>query len=94
MNLYQIIKAPLVSEKSMGMQEHSRYVFIVDRRADKLQIRQAVEKMFKVHVAQVNTVIKRGKKKRIGRSIGRKSNIKKAFVTLKQGETIKLFEGV
>ncbi|MDO8519003.1 MAG: 50S ribosomal protein L23 [Deltaproteobacteria bacterium] len=95
MDLYQVIKKPLVTEKAM-MQSGTapQYAFVVERTADKNAIRNAVEKLFKVHVTGINTLIVRGKDKRVGRSIGRKPNWKKAIVTLKEGEKIELFEGV
>lgn len=94
MEHHYVIKAPIVSEKSMSLQVLSRYAFIVDRRATKFDIKRAVEALFKVTVEQVNTVIVRGKVKRVGRSIGKRPNYKKAFVTLKAGDAIKIFEGV
>ena len=95
MDLYQIIKRPLVTEKAMAQKGTApQYAFVVDREAGKTSIRSAVEKLFKVHVTGINTAIVRGKAKRVGRSIGRKSNWKKAIVTLKEGEKIELCEGV
>lgn len=95
MNIYQIIKKPLVTEKGLSLKEtENRYAFVVDLRADKQSIRNAVERLFKVHVLNVKTAIVRGKDKRVGRNIGRKSNWKKALVRIKEGEKIELFEGV
>lgn len=94
MNAYDIIKHPLVSEKSMMGQGEGRYCFAVDRRANKNTIRQAVEKLFRVHVMQIQTMVVRGKVRRVGRYFGQKPNWKKAFVTLKEGDKISLFEGV
>lgn len=94
MDSYQVIKKPLVTEKAMLPHPYPRYAFVVDRWADKVAIRKAVEKLFKVHVTQVNTSIIRGKFRRVGRSMGKKPNWKKAFVTLKEGEKIEIFEGV
>jgi large subunit ribosomal protein L23 len=65
----------------------------VHRDATKIQVKQAVEKLFNVHVLAVRTAVARGKNKRVGRSMGRRPNWKKAFVTLKEGDTIALFEG-
>ena len=63
------------------------------RDATKIQVKTAVEKLFTVHVTAVRTAISRGKNKRVGRSMGRRPNWKKAIVTLREGETISLFEG-
>lgn len=95
MDYYQIIKRPLVTEKSMAESgKKSRYAFVVDKKAGKSAIRSAVENLFHVHVTGINTSIVRGKPKRVGRNVGKKPNWKKALVTLKEGEKIDLFEGV
>lgn len=95
MELTQVIKRPLVTEKSMLAQGLSnRYAFEVDAKARKGVIKAAVEQLFKVTVTDVNTLIVRGKIKRVGRSVGQRSTIKKALVTLKSGDKIELFEGV
>jgi large subunit ribosomal protein L23 len=65
----------------------------VHREATKIQVKGAVERLFGVHVRAVRTAVQRGKVKRVGRTVGRRPNWKKAIVTLKQGETIPLFEG-
>ena len=70
-----------------------QYSFIVDRKATKHDVAQAVEQLFKVTVEAVRTNIIRGKVKRIGRSMGKRPNFKKAIVTLKEGDKIELFEG-
>ena len=93
MNYLDVIHGPLITEKLDKAQEaHNQYAFVVDRKANKNDIRSAVEKLFKVSVEDVKTAIFRGKKKRIGRSIGRRPNYKKALVTLKKGESIALFK--
>lgn len=96
MNAYQVIKNPLVTEKSMMGQggEKNCYAFVVHHQATKIDVRHAVEKLFKVKVSRVNTSIVRGKVRRFGRYSGRRSNWKKALVLLKPGERIELFEGV
>ncbi len=92
--LQDVVKRPLITEKAERNREASRqYAFEVHRDATKIQVKQAVEKLFSVHVLAVRTVVARGKTKRVGRNIGRRPNWKKAFVTLKEGETIALFEG-
>lgn len=95
MDLYQIIKKPIISEKAVEKQNSLNvYSFVVDRKANKLDIRRAIEKLFKVNVLSVNTSIVRGKLKRVGRNVGKKPNFKKALVALKEGQKIELFEGV
>jgi len=92
--LQDVVKRPLITEKAERAREAShQYAFEVHREATKIQVKQAVEQLFNVHVLAVRTAIARGKHKRVGRSIGRRPNWKKAFVTLKDGETIALFEG-
>jgi large subunit ribosomal protein L23 len=89
-----VVKRPLITEKNERAREAARqYAFEVHREATKIQVKQAVEKLFNVHVLAVRTAIARGKNKRVGRNVGRRPNWKKAFVTLKEGETIALFEG-
>jgi len=90
----EIVVRPLITEKAERNRQALRhYAFEVHRDASKIQVKQAVEKLFSVHVEDVRTSIARGKNKRVGRSIGRRPNWKKAIVTLKEGETISLFEG-
>lgn len=89
-----IIRRPLVTEKNTDLSQFSTYVFEVDRKATKPQIRKAIEEMFSVHVEDVRTIITHGKVKRVGTKAGRLSNLKKAYVALRQGETIELFKGV
>ena len=94
MNVYDVIKAPIMSEKTLSKKEEiNQFAFEVDPRVNKIQIKESVEKSFNVSVLQVRTMNVRGKKKRLGRHQGRKSNWKKALVTLKKGETIEFFEG-
>jgi large subunit ribosomal protein L23 len=91
---HQIIKRPLVTEKSSRQKEAGNQIaFVVDPRANKVQIRQAVEKMFKVKVKAVHTMNLVGKRKRMGRFFGWQSDWKKAIVTLQEGERIEFFEG-
>jgi large subunit ribosomal protein L23 len=92
---YQIIERPLLSEKTTDLAHLGKYTFRVAKDANKIEIAQAVEKMFKVDVVKVNTLNVRGKKRRMGRfREGRTSDWKKAIVTLKSGQTITLFEGL
>ncbi len=89
-----IIKLPLVTEKTTDIREKDWYVFSVIRSANKKQIQDSIEKIFGVKVDKVRTLITRGKPvKKYGRSVGKKSAVKKAYVKLKEGN-IDLFEGV
>ena len=95
MEIYSVIKKPLVTEKStIARDEGNKYIFEVDRRATKIEIRTAVEKIFKVKVMTVRTMNFIGKKKRVGRVVGSRSDWKKAVVTLAPGNSIEVFEGV
>lgn len=93
MNIYDVIKKPLVTEKST-IEKDSRNIIAleVDRNANKIEIKQAVEKLFKVEVDDVNTVNVAGKVKRVGKHIGKRSNWKKAYVSLKEGSNVDFFE--
>jgi large subunit ribosomal protein L23 len=94
MHLNNVIKGPLITEKLDKAREKQRqYSFVVDREATKLDVARAVTSLFKVTVEDVRTAIMRGKIKRVGKSMGKRSNFKKAFVTLKEGDKIELFEG-
>lgn len=89
-----VIKGPVITEKlDTAREKHRQYAFIVDRRATKNQIENAVVTYFKVGVEKVNTSIMRGKTKRVGQTMGKRPNFKKAIVTLREGDTIELFEG-
>ena len=91
----EVIIQPLLTEKSTGLQEERNQVlFRVNRTANKVQIRKAVEKLFKVHVTSVRTQVVRGKVVRRGKFEGQRSNWKKAIVSLAEGDTIEFFEGV
>ena len=91
----EIVLRPLITEKGSRLKTVSnQYLFQVDREANKIQIKKAVEEIWNVRVTDVRTIHMRGKKKRMGRFEGRRPDWKKAVVTLKQGETIELFEGV
>lgn len=94
MVLTDVIKTPLVTEKADKAREKFRqYAFVVDRKATKHDVARAVTALFKVTVTDVRTLVVRGKIKRVGRSMGKRDNFKKAFVTLKEGDKIELFEG-
>jgi len=89
-----IIIKPLVTEKSMDLLADNKYTFIVDKRSNKTEIKNAIESIFKVKVERVSTLIVKGKPKRMGKYEGRTSDRKKAIVSLKSGQKIKLFEGM
>lgn len=90
----EVLIRPVISEKSMGLMEENKYTFYVDRNANKIEIKNAVEKLFKVTVLSVNTITVKGKLKRLGRTQGMTPTKKKAIVTLKQGDKIEIFEGL
>jgi large subunit ribosomal protein L23 len=95
MNVYEILRRPLITEKSMKQSGMRQYGFVVDARATKQQIREAVEALFDVDVVSVNTLTvpaKRGR--RLRRTVVRNPEYKKAFVTLAEGQMIDVFEGV
>ncbi|MDD3048888.1 MAG: 50S ribosomal protein L23 [Bacilli bacterium] len=90
-NYRDIIKAPIITEKSAAIASNDRkYVFKVDTKANKTQIKQAIENIFKVKVETVNTVNVRPKKKRVGRYTGTTNKYKKAMITLAEGNKINL----
>ncbi|MGI5922204.1 MAG: 50S ribosomal protein L23 [Syntrophomonadaceae bacterium] len=89
-----IIIKPVVTEKSMDLLADNKYTFIVDRKANKTEIKNAIENIFSVKVDNVHTINAKGKPKRMGRFEGRKPDRKKAIVTLKPGQKIRLFEGM
>lgn len=91
--LYTLIHAPILSEKSMRLAEQTnQYVFKVDLKSTKLQIKSAIEKMFDVKVAGVSTATLKGKVKRTKQRLGKRSDFKKAYVTLAEGQKINITE--
>ncbi len=95
MEHYEIVKKTILTEKStVAKDEANKYVFEVDPRANKIEIGQAIEKLFKVKVLDVNVMNIEGKSKRTGRILGRRKSWKKAVVTLAPGSRIELYEGV
>ena len=92
--MFDVLRAPQMSEKTLSLKEEAnQFAFEVDPSANKIQVKESIEKSFKVSVLKVRTMNVRGKKKRLGRYQGRKSSWKKALVTLKEGDTIEYFEG-
>lgn len=95
MNIHEVIREPHITEKgSIQKEAHNQMSFKVSRSANKVQIRQAVETLFKTKVVAVKTMNMRGKKRRLGRNAGKRPDWKKAVVTLAPGENIEFFEGV
>lgn len=93
-DIYQVIKKPLITEKANILKEKDNKVaFVVDRTANKAEIKEAVEHLLKVKVLKVNVSNMTGKPRRLGRSIGKRPDWKKAVVTLKPGDRIDFFEG-
>jgi large subunit ribosomal protein L23 len=91
---YQTIVRPIVTEKSSAAyQDRSEYTFEVHPDANKIAIKQAVEQLFGVKVTGVWTMNQRGKTRRVGKTVGTRSNWKKAIVKLREGDTIEIFEG-
>jgi large subunit ribosomal protein L23 len=88
---HDVVLSPVVSEKSYGLLDEGRYTFIVDSRANKTEIKQAVEQIFGVRVTKVNTMNRRGKRKRRGMHYGKRKDIKRAYITLAEGDEIDIF---
>lgn len=92
---HHVVFRPLITEKStLGKESNNQVAFEVDPRANKIEIRHAVEQAFGVRVLKVRTVNNLGKKKRMGRIVGKRSDWKKAIVTMAPGDHIEFFEGV
>ena len=95
MNPYKIIRSPIITEKSTLQKEAGNQLsFEVDRKANRVEIRHAIERIFSVRVVKVRTMQMKGKVKRVGRNLGKRRDWKKAIVTLAQGDNIEFFEGV
>ncbi|SET57373.1 LSU ribosomal protein L23P [Natronincola peptidivorans] len=94
-NPHDIVIKPLVTEQSMADIADKKYAFVVAKRANKTEVRKAIEKIFGVKVEKVNTLNMRGKVKRMGKNVGKRADWKKAIVTLTEdSKTIELFEGM
>jgi large subunit ribosomal protein L23 len=91
---HDIIIKPVLTERSMNLQADNKYTFIVDRQANKTEIKNAVEKIFSVDVTGVNTMNVKGKPKRLGKYLGKTAAKKKAIVAVKNGQSIKLFDNL
>ena len=93
-SLYSVIKKPLFTEKGSNLKESQNKILVeVAKDANKVEVRKAIEEIFKVKVEKVATINVEGKRKRHGKSIGRRSDRKKAIVTLKKGEKLDFIEG-
>jgi large subunit ribosomal protein L23 len=88
-----VILAPVVSEKSYALLDNGRYTFVVHPSANKTEIKEAVQSIFGVKVANVNTLNRKGKRKRFGMTYGQRKDQKRAIVTLVEGEEIDIFSG-
>ena len=94
MNIHEVLIRPMITEKSTIMAEIGKYAFRVAPKANKTQVKEAVQKTFGVKVADVNITMLRGKRKRYGPRFKKQPDVKKAVVTLKSGEKIQLIEGL
>lgn len=91
MDARDILIRPLITEHSTDLMQDNKFVFVVDKRANKIQIAQAVKEIFNVTVEDVNTINVKGKTKRRGRQVGKTSSYKKAIVKLAPGDSIEFF---
>lgn len=91
---WAVLLRPIITEKTTVLTGLDKYVFEVDLRANKNQIKEAIELAFSVHVTEVNTMKMKGKPKRFGRKVTNRPDWKKAIVTLTPGDKIELFEGI
>jgi large subunit ribosomal protein L23 len=94
MDAYRVLRKTMITEKSTSLLQDNKYTFEVDLKANKTEIKQAVESLFKVKVEKVNTMHVKGKLKRVRQIQGRTPDRKKAIVTLKKGDKIEIFEGM
>ena len=92
--MYQIIRAPVITEKATMLSEHNKVVFRVAGDTTKPQIPEAIENLFKVNVVKVNTINVKGKTKRFRGRVGKRSDVKKAIVTLAEGQSIDITTGL
>lgn len=93
-NIYTIIKKPIFTEKGAALKESLNKILVeVSRDANKIEIKRAIEEIFKVKVDKIATIYGRGKWKRYGKSVGKRPDTKKAIITLKKGEKLEFIEG-
>ncbi len=93
-NARDVLLRPMVTEKTTSLMQENKYTFVVASSANKIEISKAVEELFKVKVLKVHTIRVLGKVKRMGKTQGKRSDYKKAIVTVAPGERIEFFEGV
>jgi large subunit ribosomal protein L23 len=93
-NPRDILVKPIVSERTVAQMEENKYTFKTDKKANKIEIKRAVEEIFNVKVVDVKTMIVKGKVKRMGRYQGKRPDWKKAIVTLQAGDKIEIFDGM
>jgi large subunit ribosomal protein L23 len=93
-NAYRILVKPLITEKATEIGALNKYVFEVDKGANKIEIAKAIEEVYGVKPLDINIIRMKGKKVRYGRTLGKKKDWKKAIITLEKGKTIKIYEGV
>ena len=94
MHVFEVLRRPLITEKSTVLQDgYNKYAFEVDSRANKIQVRAAIEESFGVKVTGVNVLMVKGKRKRFGRKLVQQPSWRKAIVSLRPGDKIQLFEG-
>jgi len=91
---HQVLIKPMVSERSVALMEENKYSFVVDKNANKIEIKHAVESLFNVTVLNVTTRIVKGKVKRMGKSEGKRPDVKKAIVTLAANDKIEIFSSL
>jgi large subunit ribosomal protein L23 len=91
-DIRDVIIKPVISEKSYSLVEQNRYTFVVNLKSNKTEIKKAIEEIYNVKVLSVNTLKMPKKPRRLGKSIGYKSGYRKAIVTLREGDSIKIFE--
>lgn len=94
MNVWDVLRRPVITEKNTRLNDVRQYMFVVDRRSNKTQIKEAVELAFNVRVSDVNVLNAPAKERRRGKVFGERSGFKKAYVTLAPGNEIEFFEGV
>ncbi len=91
-SVYEVLKRPIITEKSMKLVEEGKYTFEISQDANKIEVKNAVIELFKVDVVKVNLINGKAKKKRVGRHEGLTARVKKAIVTIKAGQSIDIFE--
>ncbi len=91
-SVYEVLKRPIITEKSMKLVEEGKYTFEVSQDANKIEVKNAVKELFSVDVVKVNLINGKPKKKRVGRHQGLTAKVKKAIVTIQAGQSIDIFE--